>query len=99
VKIHVSLTSALVEGEWSAPRSGRFTPRGKGPQYPLDRRLGEPQKWSGRHGEVKILDPQGLEIRPLRRPESSQSLYQLSYPGLHMRIEIIQIYFSLLTET
>jgi hypothetical protein len=35
------LTSALDGGEWSASRPGRaFTPRGKDPRYPLDRRLG-----------------------------------------------------------
>jgi hypothetical protein len=31
----VFLTSALVEGEWSASLPGRFYPRGKSPQYPL----------------------------------------------------------------
>jgi hypothetical protein len=30
-----------------------------------------------RHGEVKILDPTGFELRPARR----QSLYRLRYPG------------------
>jgi hypothetical protein len=34
-------------------------PRGKSPQYPLDRRFGEPQSRPGRHGEVKILTPAG----------------------------------------
>jgi hypothetical protein len=28
VQIHVYLTSALVRGEWSASRPGRFTPEG-----------------------------------------------------------------------
>jgi hypothetical protein len=32
-------------------------PRDNSPQYPLDRRLGEPQNRAGRHGEEKILDP------------------------------------------
>jgi hypothetical protein len=31
--------------------------QGKSPEYPLDRRLGGPQSWSGRRGEEKILDP------------------------------------------
>jgi hypothetical protein len=57
--IHIFLTSALVGGEWSASRPGRFTPRGKSPRYPLDRKLDGPQSRSGRHGEVKILDPTG----------------------------------------
>jgi hypothetical protein len=29
--------------------------------YPLARRLGGPQSQSGRHGEVKILDPTGIQ--------------------------------------
>jgi hypothetical protein len=33
-------------------------PRGKSPRYPLDRRLGGPQSWSGRC-EEKILDLTG----------------------------------------
>jgi hypothetical protein len=32
-------------------------PREKSPKYPLDRRLGGLQSWSGRRGEEKILDP------------------------------------------
>jgi hypothetical protein len=31
VYIHVFLTSALIGGEWSASRPGRFTPREKAP--------------------------------------------------------------------
>jgi hypothetical protein len=37
-------------------------PMGKSPRYPLNRRLGGPQSRSGRHGEVKILDPTGTRI-------------------------------------
>jgi hypothetical protein len=33
------LTSTLDGGEWSASRSGRFTPQGKSPYYPSGRRL------------------------------------------------------------
>jgi hypothetical protein len=32
-------------------------PRGISPRYTLDKRLGGPQRWSGRRGEGKILDP------------------------------------------
>jgi hypothetical protein len=56
------LTSALVGGEWSTSRPGRFTPRGKSPRYPLDRRLGGPQSRSGRSGEEKILSPTGTRL-------------------------------------
>jgi hypothetical protein len=44
------LTSALDEGEWSASRPCRALPPGKGPRYPLYRRLGGPQSRSGRRG-------------------------------------------------
>jgi hypothetical protein len=44
------LTSALDEGEWSALRPSRFNPKGKRPQFPLDRRLAGPQSRSGRGG-------------------------------------------------
>jgi hypothetical protein len=58
-KTNIFLTSALVAGECSASRPGRFTPGERTPRYPLDRRLGGPQSRSGRHGEVKILAPTG----------------------------------------
>jgi hypothetical protein len=32
-------------------------PKGKSPRYPLERRLGGPQSWSGWRGKEKILDP------------------------------------------
>jgi hypothetical protein len=37
-------TSALDGGEWSVSRPGRALPPGKGPRYPLYRRLGRPQR-------------------------------------------------------
>jgi hypothetical protein len=36
-------------------------PQGKSPWYPLDRRLGGPQSWSGRYGEMKILGTTGTQ--------------------------------------
>jgi hypothetical protein len=44
-----SLTSALdgVSGQLHSPAA---LPQGKSPLYPLDRRLGGPQSWSGRCG-------------------------------------------------
>ncbi|PNF20161.1 hypothetical protein B7P43_G00613 [Cryptotermes secundus] len=52
---------------------------GKSPRYPLDRRLGGPQKRSGRHRAEKILDPT-VTRTPTPRSARSQSLYRLSYP-------------------
>jgi hypothetical protein len=48
------LTSALAGGELSALRPSRFNS-----EYPLDRKLGEPQRRSIRLGEEKILDSTG----------------------------------------
>jgi hypothetical protein len=44
------LNSALDEGAWSASRPSRAFPRGKDHRYPLYRRLGGPQSWSGHTG-------------------------------------------------
>jgi hypothetical protein len=41
-------------GKLSVLRPGRFTPRGKSLQYPLDKRLDGPQSRSGGSGEEKI---------------------------------------------
>jgi hypothetical protein len=37
-------------GEWSASRSDRALPLEKDPRYPLDRKLGASQSWSGHSG-------------------------------------------------
>jgi hypothetical protein len=81
VQIHVFLTSALVGGEWSDSRPGRFTIREittgthwiggwVGPRAGLD----DMDKW-------KLLPSPGLELRHLGRPARSQSLYQLRHPS------------------
>jgi hypothetical protein len=51
-------------GEWSASRPGRFTPGKRVPRYPLDRRVGGPQGWSGRcEVEKNLLPLLGIEPR------------------------------------
>ena len=55
-------------GEGSLSRPGRFLPPGKA-QYPLYRRLGEPQ---GRYGQVRKISPHRDSIPD--RQASSQSL-------------------------
>jgi hypothetical protein len=81
VQIHVFLTSALVRGEWSASRPGRFTPSKK----PLSvHSLGDwlgPRIGLGDVGKRKFLNVAELELRPLGRPARTQSLYRLRYPG------------------
>jgi hypothetical protein len=66
-------------------------PRGNSPpRYPLDRRVGGPQRLSGRHGEGKILAPPGLELRLLGRPACSQSLYRLHYLSERSWVTMLQ---------
>jgi hypothetical protein len=50
VQTHVFLTSALVVGDWSASRLGRFDPGKKHP-VALDKRFDGSQNRSGRRGE------------------------------------------------
>jgi hypothetical protein len=48
---------------------GRFAPGGRALQYPLNRKVGLSQSWSGRRGEeVNILSPHGMECRFLDCP-------------------------------
>jgi hypothetical protein len=54
----VPLTSALVGGEWS-PSRYRALPLEMTPRYPLDRRLGKPQSWSGHRIEDKSFASAG----------------------------------------
>jgi len=57
------MTTALVGGEGSASRPGRFLPPGK-TRYPLYRRLGGPQ---GRSGQVrKISSPPWFDPRTVQ---------------------------------
>jgi hypothetical protein len=62
------LTSAPDGGEWSASCLCRFTPPppggGESPRYPFYRRLGGPQRRSGRCGEEKNLAP---AVQPVAR--------------------------------
>jgi hypothetical protein len=85
---HIFLTSALVGGEWTASRPGRFTPelRATGTQW-----IGD---WVGpRVGlddveKRKFLTVSGLE---LGRPARNQSLYRLRYPISKMEIILKRI--------
>jgi hypothetical protein len=76
VQLHAFLTSALDGGEWLASRPGRYIPVVTDPVYPLGRRLGGPQRRSGRSGEEKHF------LLLLRIESQSPSPYlRLSYPG------------------
>jgi hypothetical protein len=75
VHIHIFLTSPLVGGELSASCPGRFTPGNHWIGWvDLRASLDDLEK-------RKLLTLPGLELRPLSRPASSQSLYRLRYPG------------------
>jgi hypothetical protein len=81
ILIHVFLTSALVEGEWSASRPCRFT---IGESVPSTHWVGG---WVGPRAGLddvekrKFLTLLRLELRPLSRPSRSQSLSRLLYFG------------------
>jgi hypothetical protein len=81
VQIHVFLTLALVGGDWSGTRLGRFT---LGDRVPGTHWI---EGWVGPRASLddverrKILPLLGLELRPLGRPTHSQPLYRLRYPG------------------
>jgi hypothetical protein len=78
---HIFLTLALVGGEWSASYPCRFTP---GERTPGTHWIGG---WMGPRDGLdnvenrKFLTFLGLELRLFGRPDRSQSLYRLSYPG------------------
>jgi hypothetical protein len=72
VYIHVFLTSALIEGEWSDLRPGTHRIEGW-----MDSRAGLDDM-----EKRKFLILPELELRPLGRPACSQSLYRLRYPGM-----------------
>jgi hypothetical protein len=63
VEIHIFLTSALVGGEWSASRPGRFTPEERAPGTHwiggwVDLRAGQDDL-----EKIKFLTLPGLELR------------------------------------
>jgi hypothetical protein len=84
------LTSALLGGEWSTSRLGRFTP---GECAPGTHWIGG---WvdlrAGLHDveKKKLLTLPGLKLRLLGHPVRSQSLYRLSYPGSSLQYRTVK---------
>jgi hypothetical protein len=70
-RIHIFLTSALAEGEWSASRPGRFTP---GEGAPGTHFMGG---WVDPRAGLDDLENRTFFSRSIR----SQSLYRLRYLG------------------
>jgi hypothetical protein len=75
------LTSAVAGGEWSASRPGRFNPTERSPGTCWIRGWVDPRASLDVLEERKFFTLPGLELRHLRRPARSQSLYRLRYPG------------------
>jgi hypothetical protein len=75
----LSLTSALDGGRWSTPHPGRCTP-GKEIRYPLYRRLGGPQGWSGWVRKISL--PPTLDSHTVQPLASSYTDWAISAPIL-----------------
>jgi hypothetical protein len=73
----IFLTSALVGGEWSASRPGRFTPGTHWIGGWVDPRAGLEDV-----EKRKFLTLSGLELRPLDRPARIASCYTSFYLNL-----------------
>jgi hypothetical protein len=80
VYIHIFLASALVGGEWSGSRPGRFTPEERAPGTNWIGGWVDPRASLDDVGKRKFLLLPGFELRPPDRPARSQSLYRLRYP-------------------
>jgi hypothetical protein len=80
VQTHVFLISVLFLDEWSALRSGLFTPGTHWIGFWVDPRAGLDgmETW-------ELLPSLGVELRTLGSPARSQSLYRLRYLGLDVR--------------
>jgi hypothetical protein len=71
------LTSALVGGEWSDSRPGRFAPEKRTPGTHCIVDWVCPRAGLDDVEKKKFLTVPGLELRPLGRPARSQLLYRL----------------------
>jgi hypothetical protein len=79
------LISALDGCEWAASCPCPFTHPGKRLWYPLDRRLGGPQRWSGCYREEKNISLPGIKTKPSSmQPTGIMDFYSLT---------IISVYF------
>jgi hypothetical protein len=81
------LTSALVGGEWSVSRPGRFTPGERAPGTHWIGGWVDPRAGLNDVEKTKFFTLPGLELRSFGRPARSQSLYRLRYPGAVQPLE------------
>jgi hypothetical protein len=80
---NIFLTSALVGVEWSASRTGHFTPGERDPGAHWIGGWVDPRASVDDMEERKFLILLGLELWPLGRPARSQLLYWLRYPSFY----------------
>jgi hypothetical protein len=81
IQIHIFLTSGLIGGEWSASRHGSLTAVENPPGIYWMGGWVNPRAGLNHVENRKFLTLPGLELRSLRRPARSHSLYRLRYPG------------------
>jgi hypothetical protein len=84
------LDSALVGGEWSASRIGRFIPKERAPRIHWTGGWMGPGTCMDDVEGTKILFLPGLKLRPFGRPARSHSLYRLCYPGSTFTMKCVQ---------
>jgi hypothetical protein len=77
LQILIFLTSAVVRGEWSASRTGRFTPGERAPGTHWIGGCVVPRAGLDNVKKRKFLTLPGLVLRPLGHPAHSHSLSRL----------------------
>jgi hypothetical protein len=80
ILIEVFVTSALIGGDWSPSRMGRFNSEEKTPSTHWKGGWVSPRTGLDDVERCEILPLPGLELQPLGRQTRSQSLYRLRYP-------------------
>jgi hypothetical protein len=86
---HIFLTSALAGSEWLALGPGRFTSGRKSRGTHWKGGWVVPRAFLGEVKRRKFLTLQGLKLRNLDRPASSQSLYRPRHPVSPLNIVCI----------
>jgi hypothetical protein len=80
------LTSVVNGDEWSVSCSGCTLSPGKDPLFPLYRRLGGPQSWSGHRLEEEYFSCAGDRTLVI---QSSQTLYWVNYPTSQCETKVL----------
>jgi len=90
------MMAALEDREWWASRPGRALPPGK-TRYPLYRRLGGPQGWSG---QADNLVPTGIRSRTVQPVVSRYTDWATSWPTARVLYLLkIVLFYAVVSET